>query len=151
MMWPGGIFEYEGVTPTFAQNFNESIPWEERIDTLISWFIHPIHPINFGILYIEEPDYHGHMIGIKGPEFDDILGKLDNILMNADSEFAAFNGYDNEAIEMHPFFFANGPAFMPKCKLEPFNILDYFRCFCKILDLHCPVGNGTISHLTKCP
>ena len=30
-------------------------------------------------MYIEEPDYHGHMIGIKGSEFDDILKKLDNI------------------------------------------------------------------------
>ncbi|XP_033178652.1 bis(5'-adenosyl)-triphosphatase enpp4 isoform X3 [Bombus impatiens] len=284
MMWPGGIYEYQGISPTFAQNFNETVPWEERIDTLISWFVHPIHPINFGILYIEEPDYHGHVIGIKGPQFDDILRKLDNItrylhnkieyhglhdlnvvhlsdhgmatvkldriidltkyinssdykfvgtspglhifpnpgkeeiiyqtlkqaalksktfrvfkrdeipkkyhygnntrigpifviaeigyafqnlldnieyykkkfnitgylcLVTSDSEFG-LHGYDNEAIEMHPFFFANGPAFMPKCKLEPFNNLDLFPLFCKILDLQCPIGNGTISHLTKC-
>ncbi|XP_071865323.1 bis(5'-adenosyl)-triphosphatase enpp4 isoform X2 [Bombus fervidus] len=279
MMWPGGIYEYQGISPTFAQNFNETVPWEERIDTLISWFVHPIHPINFGILYIEEPDYHGHVIGIKGPQFDDILRKLDNITrylhnkikchglhdlnvvhlsdhgmatvkldriidltkyinssdykfvgtspglhifpnpgkeemiyqtlkqaalklktfrvfkrdeipkkyhygnntrvgpifviaeigyafqnlldnieyykkkfnitVTSDSEFG-LHGYDNEAIEMHPFFFANGPAFMPKCKLEPFNNLDLFPLFCKILDLQCPIGNGTISHLTKC-
>ncbi|OAD61524.1 Ectonucleotide pyrophosphatase/phosphodiesterase family member 5 [Eufriesea mexicana] len=79
MMWPGCAYEYQGITPTFSQNFLISMPWEERIDTLISWFVHPIHPINFGILYFEEPDYHGHGIGIKGPEFDDILRKLDNI------------------------------------------------------------------------
>lgn len=40
------------------------------MDTLISWFLHPIHPINFEILYIEEPDYHAHVIGIKGPQCD---------------------------------------------------------------------------------
>ncbi|XP_034173921.2 bis(5'-adenosyl)-triphosphatase enpp4 isoform X1 [Osmia lignaria lignaria] len=279
MMWPGGIYEYHGITPTFAQNFNETISWEERIDTLVSWFVHPIHPINFGILYIEEPDYHGHIVGINGPEFDNILRKLDNltkylhdkieyhglhdlnivhlsdhgmapvkidriidltkyinssdykfvgtspglhifpnpgkediiyqslkqaatktmtfrvykreeipkkyhygnntrvgsifviaevgyafqnlldtieyykkkfnITVNGDSEFG-LHGYDNEAVEMHPFFFAKGPAFMPKCKLEPFNNLDLFPLFCKILDLECPTVNGTLSHLTKC-
>lgn len=278
MMWPGSIYEYQGISPTFSQNFNGSIPWEERIDTLISWFVHPEHPINLGILYIEEPDYHGHMIGINSTEFDDILRKLDNItrylhnkieyynlhdlnvvhlsdhgmatvkldriidltkyvnssdykfvgtppgyhifphpgkedavyqalkqatktekfkvykrdeipkkyhygnntrvgaifviadvgyafqtlfdtieyykktfniIVNDDSEFG-LHGYDNEAIEMHPFFFAQGPAFKSYCKLEPFSNLDLYPLFCKVLDLHCPTGNGTIVDLTKC-
>ncbi|KOC69989.1 Ectonucleotide pyrophosphatase/phosphodiesterase family member 4 [Habropoda laboriosa] len=266
MMWPGCIFEYQGTKPTFAQSFNETISWEERIDTLISWFVHPIRPINFGILYIEEPDYHGHVIGIKGAEFDDILRKLDNItrylhekieyhglhdlnvihlsdhgmttvkidriidltkyinssdytfvgtspglhifpnpgkeeiiyqtlkqaaektmtfkvykreeipakyhyrnntrvgpifviaevgyafqnlLVNSDSEFG-LHGYDNEATEMHPFFFANGPAFSRRCKLNTFNNVDLFPLFCEILDLHCPKVNGTLSHVTQC-
>jgi len=30
-------------------------------------------------LYIEDPDYHGHVIGINSPEFNEILQKLDNI------------------------------------------------------------------------
>ncbi|KZC09759.1 Ectonucleotide pyrophosphatase/phosphodiesterase family member 5 [Dufourea novaeangliae] len=279
MMWPGGIYEYQGISATFSQIFNETIPWEERIDTLVSWFVHPTHPINFGILYIEEPDYHGHIFGISGPEFDNILRKLDNITkylhykieqhglhdlnivhlsdhgmapvkldriidltkyinssdykfvgtspglhifpnpgkediiyqalkqaaqsqkaftvykreeipqkyhygnntrvgsifviaevgyafqnlletieyykkkfnitVNGDSEFG-LHGYDNAAIEMHPFFFAMGPAFIPKCKLEPFNNIDLFPLFCKILDLECPKVNGTLSHITKC-
>lgn len=45
----------------------------------MSWFVHPTNPINFGILYIEEPDYHGHAIGINTSEFNKILQKLDNI------------------------------------------------------------------------
>ncbi|XP_076297014.1 bis(5'-adenosyl)-triphosphatase enpp4 isoform X1 [Lasioglossum baleicum] len=279
MMWPGGVFEYQGVSPTFSQNFNETIPWEERIDTLISWFVHPIHPINFAVLYIEEPDYHGHIVGINSPVFDNILRKLDNltkylhhkieqhdlhdlnvvhlsdhgmatvkldriidltkyinstdykfvgnspglhifpnpgkedaiyqalkkaatktmtfkvykredipqkyhygnntrvgpifviaevgyafqnlldtiqyykkrfnITVNGDSEFG-LHGYDNAATEMHPFFFAKGPAFIPECKLEPFDNIDLFPLFCKILDVECPLVNGTLSHLTKC-
>ncbi|XP_076174778.1 ectonucleotide pyrophosphatase/phosphodiesterase family member 5 isoform X2 [Ptiloglossa arizonensis] len=279
MMWPGGIYEYQGISPTFSQNFNGTVPWEERIDTLLSWFVHPIHPINFGVLYIEEPDNSGHVIGINSPEFDDILRKLDNITkylhykidqhglhdlnvvhlsdhgmttvkldriidltkytnssdykfvgtspglhifpnpgkeeevyqalkqaaeqtmtfkvykrqeipqkyhygnntrvgpifviaelgyafqnlfdniefykkkfnitVNSDSEFG-LHGYDNAAIEMHPFFFAKGPAFISKCKLEPFNNTDLFPLFCKILDLECPAVNGTLSHVTKC-
>ncbi|XP_078036334.1 bis(5'-adenosyl)-triphosphatase enpp4 isoform X1 [Augochlora pura] len=279
MMWPGGIYEYQGILPTFAHNFNESTPWEERIDTLLSWFTHPKNPINFGILYIEEPDFHGHIYGINGPVFDNILRKLDNITkylhykieqhglhdlnvvhlsdhgmaavkldriidltkyinssdykfvgtspglhifpnpgkedaiyqalkqaaektmtfkvykreeipqkyhygnntrvgpifviaevgyafqnlletieyykktynitVNSESEFG-LHGYDNAAQEMHPFFFAKGPAFIPKCKLEPFNNIDLFPLFCKILDVECPAVNGTLSHVTKC-
>ncbi|GAB1867832.1 Ectonucleotide pyrophosphatase/phosphodiesterase family member 4 [Camponotus japonicus] len=79
MMWPGSAFEYQGTSPTFAQPFNDSISWKDRVDTLISWFVHPTNPINFGILYIEEPDYHGHTAGINSPEFNEILKKLDNI------------------------------------------------------------------------
>ncbi|XP_011169076.1 ectonucleotide pyrophosphatase/phosphodiesterase family member 5 [Solenopsis invicta] len=280
MMWPGSVFEYQGTSPTFAQTFNDTIPWEKRIDELLSWFVHPTKPINLGILYIEDPDYHGHAVGINSPEFNDILRKLDNITkymhdkidhygltedlnmihlsdhgmasvtmeriinltnyINASDytfvgtspglhifphsgkeeiiyqklKFAAeqtktfkvykredipkkyhygnntrvgpifviaevgyafqnlydaiefykqkFNitvnnqtefglhGYNNEAKEMHPFFFANGPAFIPRCKLEPFNNTDLFPLFCEILHLKCPKVNGTLSHLTKC-
>lgn len=70
-------------------------------------------------------------------------------LVNNQTEFG-LHGYDNEAMEMHPFFFANGPAFISGCKLEPFNNTDLFPLFCKILDLDCPMVNGTLSHLTKC-
>lgn len=279
MMWPGSVFEYQGTSPTFAQPFNDTIPWKDRVDTLMSWFVHPTNPINLGILYIEEPDYHGHALGINSPEFNEILKKLDNITrymhdkiddygltdlnvihlsdhgmasvtmeriinltnyinasdytfvgtspglhifpisgkeefiyqklklaaeqtktfkvykredipkkyhygnntrigpifviaevgyafqnlytaieyykekfnitVNNQTEFG-LHGYNNEAMEMHPFFFANGPAFIPGCKLEPFNNTDLFPLFCKILDLNCPIVNGTLSHITKC-
>lgn len=62
MMWSGDIYKYQGITPIFAQNFNETVPWEGRTDILISWFVHPIYTINFGILYNEEPNYHGHVM-----------------------------------------------------------------------------------------
>ena len=70
-------------------------------------------------------------------------------LVDNRTEFG-LHGYNNEAKEMHPFFFANGPAFMPKCKLEPFNNTDLFPLFCEILNLKCPIVNGTLSHITKC-
>lgn len=74
---------------------------------------------------------------------------LCTLLVNNQTEFG-LHGYNNEAMEMHPFFFANGPAFIPGCKLEPFNNTDLFPLFCKILELNCPIVNGTLSHLTKC-
>lgn len=279
MMWPGSIFEYHGITPTFAKAFNGSTSWEERIDTLISWFLHPTNPINLGMLYIEEPDYHGHAIGINNVPFNKILNKLDrftkylhlqlekhgledvnvihlsdhgmasvtldriidlnkyinssdyicvrttpslhiypnagkeeliyqslklaaektktfkvyrkheipekyhyrdnkrvgpifvianvgyafqylydtieyykkkfNITVDSTSEFGV-HGYDNEAIEMHPTFFAKGPAFVPGCKLKSFKNTDLFPLFCKVLDIKCPQTNGSLANVSEC-
>ncbi|XP_024938415.1 bis(5'-adenosyl)-triphosphatase enpp4 isoform X2 [Cephus cinctus] len=279
MMWPGSAFEYQNTTPKYAQVFNETIPFENRVDTLLSWFKHPNTPINFGVLYIEEPDATGHAIGINGPVFNNVLEKLDNLtryihrkldeyhlndvnvihlsdhgmanvamdriinltnyvnysdfkmagtasgmqifpnpgkydsvyrgllqavhdiphfrvykkeeipkkyhygnntrigplfviadvgyafekLYNAipfyedkfnfiatnASEFG-MHGYDNEDEEMHPMFFAMGPAFVPRCKLEPFDNVDLVPLFCEILELNCPRNNGTLGKLTKC-
>lgn len=49
------------------------------MDKLISWFTHPTTPINLGVLYIEEPDTHGHSLGINSPSFNKILQKLDSL------------------------------------------------------------------------
>ncbi|XP_047342864.1 ectonucleotide pyrophosphatase/phosphodiesterase family member 5-like isoform X1 [Vespa velutina] len=279
MMWPGSIFEYGGITPTYGQAFNETVNWEKRVDTLISWFVDPTMPINLGILYIEEPDYHGHFIGINNYSFNKILEKLDeitkylhikleqyglndvnvihlsdhgmatvtldriidlnkyinstdytfvgtspglhiypnrgkeqliyqnlklaaeetmnfkvyrkheipekyhygnnkrvgpifvianvgyafqnlndtiqfykkkfNITVDSTSEFG-LHGYDNGAREMHPIFFAKGPAFVPGCKLEPFKNTDLFPLFCKILDIKCPKTNGSLTNISRC-
>ncbi|KAL2725018.1 bis(5'-adenosyl)-triphosphatase enpp4-like isoform X1 [Vespula squamosa] len=279
MMWPGSIFEYGGTTPAYAQAFNDTVNWEERVDTLISWFVHPTMPINLGILYLEEPDYHGHFIGINNYSFNKILEKLDqitkylhikleqhglndvnvihlsdhgmatvtmdriidlnkyinstdytfvgtspglhiypnpgkeeliyqnlksaaeetmnfkvyrkheisqkyhygnnkrvgpifvianvgyafqnlnntiqcykkkfNITVNSTSEFG-LHGYDNGAKEMHPIFFAKGPAFVPGCKLKPFKNTDLFPLFCKILNIKCPKTNGSLTDISRC-
>ncbi|XP_066603258.1 ectonucleotide pyrophosphatase/phosphodiesterase family member 5-like isoform X2 [Prorops nasuta] len=279
MMWPGCTFEYEGIVPTFSKKFNSRVSLTKRVDTLISWFTHPVSPINLGILYIEEPDNHGHAIGIYDPKFNEILTKLDNLTeylhkklesyeledvnviylsdhgmstvsMNTiinltkyinESDYVWFglatarhiypnhgkeeliyknlkaaanqtrqfqvykkeeiperfrysdnprigpifivaelghvfndfyheidyykkhwnitvtnttefglHGYSNDVKDMHPFFFAKGPAFISECKVEPFNNTDLFPLFCKILELDCPVVNGTYSSLSKC-
>lgn len=71
------------------------------------------------------------------------------IIVNNQTEFG-LHGYDNEDAEMYPFFFANGPAFIPGCKLDPFNNTDLFPLFCQLLDLKCPTVNGTLSHVIKC-
>lgn len=41
--------------------------WNDRVDTALSWFVHPKTPTNLVMLYIEEPDTMGHMYG---PESD---------------------------------------------------------------------------------
>lgn len=46
---------------------------------MISWFKDPVKPINFGVLYIEEPDFHGHGVGIHSPAFYHVLADLDKL------------------------------------------------------------------------
>ncbi|KAL7298220.1 hypothetical protein TKK_0009211 [Trichogramma kaykai] len=79
MMWPGSAFEYHKKNATFRVPFNTTVPWKSRVDEVISWFKHAAEPINFGMMYIEEPDFHGHGIGINGARFDEVLLKLDEI------------------------------------------------------------------------
>ncbi|KAK0164258.1 hypothetical protein PV328_002905 [Microctonus aethiopoides] len=78
MMWPGGEFEYNGINATFADPLNISMTWQARADRVLSWFLDPNEPINFAILYIEEPDFHAHGLGTQHPRVNDVLMKLDN-------------------------------------------------------------------------
>lgn len=61
------------------QDYESSIPWKDRVNTVISWFNDPVKPINFGLLYIEEPDAHGHAMGIHATAFNNVLADLDKL------------------------------------------------------------------------
>lgn len=63
--------------PTFTQKLDLDINFEKRIDTVISWFTHPKTPANLVMLYLEEPDLHGHAFGIDSPEVRQQVKKLD--------------------------------------------------------------------------
>lgn len=67
MMWTGSDFEYDGINCTFTAKFNEKVKWEERVDTALSWFTDKKTPANLVMLYIEEPDSHGHIYGPDSP------------------------------------------------------------------------------------
>lgn len=70
-------------------------------------------------------------------------------LVNESSEFGV-HGYDNDVPEMRPFFFGVGPAFVPRCRVPPFENVDLFPLFCDILNLQCPASNGTLENLKWC-
>lgn len=69
MMWPGGEFAYTvgKVNATFAQPLAD-IPWEKRIDTVISWFKHKDTPANFVMMYLDEPDSQEHAFSPESNE-----------------------------------------------------------------------------------
>jgi hypothetical protein len=44
---------YQNTTLTFSQNFNTSVPFFDRVDTVLSWILHPQTPANLVFLYLE--------------------------------------------------------------------------------------------------
>uniref|UniRef100_A0A915IQ98 Bis(5'-adenosyl)-triphosphatase n=1 Tax=Romanomermis culicivorax TaxID=13658 RepID=A0A915IQ98_ROMCU len=80
MMWVGcDVPINHKPTPLHWVSWDGNLDWAARIDALISWFKNPKRPINFGLLYIEEPDETGHQYGPDSPELVQMLWKLDQL------------------------------------------------------------------------
>lgn len=85
IFWPGS--DVTDLHPTYFFKYNNSMPFKQRVKKLIEWFTQHDHPINFGLLYFNEPDFTGHEFGplmpetaIKITELDTILGYLLSLL-----------------------------------------------------------------------
>lgn len=89
-MWPGNEFNYTGRRPTFQQAWTESVSWQKRIDTALSWFQHPSTPANLVMAYFEEPDSHGHAFGPDSPQNLETLRMMDQITQYLISRFDSF-------------------------------------------------------------
>lgn len=61
MMWPGSGFAYENTSCTFTHAFDMNVTMTERVDIAIDWFKHEQTPANLVMLYIEQPDFLGHV------------------------------------------------------------------------------------------
>jgi len=80
MMWAGDQFEYRNVTPTFYQEYNESMPWNDRVDTTMDWLTHERTPINLLYMYFEQPDAASHKFGVNSPNVTDQLARVDHTI-----------------------------------------------------------------------
>ena len=119
VLWPAGIGKVKCVGPDYiipnANCFNESIPFEERVDYLMKWFTDENDPANLGLLYMHEPDVIAHAYGpdseevkneIRGPlnsalgylkkklEEADLLDST-NIILTSDHGFTNFDKFIN--------------------------------------------------------
>lgn len=74
--WVGS--EVPVMRPTFWEKYNVSYPWNDRVDKVVSWFEE--EGINFGTLYIDEPDHSGHQYGPSGMEMAEVLKRVDDLL-----------------------------------------------------------------------
>ena len=71
MFW-GSDARVKGFIPTHHVPFNNSIPFRNRTDMIISWFTDE-NPINLGLLYFTEPDHTGHT---HGPDSKEVIQKI---------------------------------------------------------------------------
>ncbi|KAF6364359.1 ectonucleotide pyrophosphatase/phosphodiesterase 3 [Rhinolophus ferrumequinum] len=72
--WPGSEVAINGSRPTIYVPYNSSVPYEERISTLLKWLDLPkAERPSFYTLYVEQPDSAGHK---SGPVSADVLQAL---------------------------------------------------------------------------
>lgn len=80
MFWPGSEVAIDGHRPFLFKEYNASLPNKTRIDTVIGWFMDTDNPINLGLLYFEEPDEKGHVLGSDDPQMMELIEALDGII-----------------------------------------------------------------------
>ncbi|NWX87652.1 ENPP5 phosphodiesterase, partial [Nothoprocta ornata] len=78
-MWPGTDVKIHGLLPTHYMPYNESVSFEDRVARLIAWFTSK-EPINLGLLYWEQPDEMGHILGPENPLMGPIISDIDKKL-----------------------------------------------------------------------
>ena len=79
--WVGSESEIKGVRPTYWKRYDHDFPYEQRIDSVISWLQKPAELRPHLILwYIDEPDGTGHKSGPDSKEMKDKIVELDFLI-----------------------------------------------------------------------
>ncbi|GAB6029723.1 Bis(5'-adenosyl)-triphosphatase enpp4, variant 2 [Chamberlinius hualienensis] len=79
MMWPGTNAWIKNQTCDAFHDYDDSISWFWRVDTVINWFLDPARPVNVVYLYFEEPDSTAHTYGPDSEEVIEQIQRADNI------------------------------------------------------------------------
>lgn len=80
IFWPGSETDFNGMHPHKVLSYNPDMHYVDRINRIISWFTAESDPINLGLLYFEEPDLTGHIVGPDAEEIADQIVQLDKVL-----------------------------------------------------------------------
>ncbi|KAK4791014.1 hypothetical protein SAY86_031427 [Trapa natans] len=81
--WPGSEVNKGPWTcpEEFCKFYNRSVQFEERVDTVLSYFDLPLDQIPvFMILYFEDPDHQGHNVGPDDPEITEAITHIDHMI-----------------------------------------------------------------------
>lgn len=66
----------------YCMNYNGSVPFEDRVDTILSYFDLPNDddiPV-FMTLYFEDPDHQGHQVGPDDPLITEAVVRIDSMI-----------------------------------------------------------------------
>lgn len=79
--WVGSTAPVGGVYPGITKWYNESVPFEDRVDSVAAWFSLPeeTRP-GLILLYFHEPDMTGHNFGPRSPETELKVKEIDALL-----------------------------------------------------------------------
>jgi predicted AlkP superfamily pyrophosphatase or phosphodiesterase len=81
--WPGsevkkGSWDCPG---KYCRQYNGSVPFEERVDTILGYFDLPADEMpQLVTLYVEDPDAHGHQVGPDDPAITEAVMHIDEMM-----------------------------------------------------------------------
>lgn len=81
--WPGSEVRKGSwdCPPRYCQHYDGSVPFEQRVDTVLGYFDLPADEIPvFITLYFEDPDYQGHQVGPDDPQITAAVARIDQML-----------------------------------------------------------------------
>lgn len=121
--WVGSEAEIEGIRPGIWKKFNSSVPYTDRMDSVLAWLKLPAGKGPELITwYIEEPDGVGHKFGPESEETKKMVQQLDSIVglfISRVSEIPGKTGIDIIITSDHG---------MGEIKNEKWiNLYDYFK------------------------
>ncbi|KAK7011297.1 ectonucleotide pyrophosphatase/phosphodiesterase family member 5-like isoform X2, partial [Biomphalaria glabrata] len=76
--WPGSETELQGKRATQWRKYNSSIPFEQRVTTVVQWLADD--NFDLALLYFNEPDSTGHAYGPDSQPVVETIEKMDSIL-----------------------------------------------------------------------
>lgn len=79
--WVGSEAAIQGIRPTYWKKYDHKFPYEQRIDSVISWLQKPedVRP-HLVLWYMDEPDHTGHYTGPESEELDSVIMHLDKLV-----------------------------------------------------------------------
>ncbi|HQR88841.1 MAG: alkaline phosphatase family protein [Caulobacter sp. 32-67-35] len=81
MFWPGSEAEIAGVRPSRWMVFNQAMPSNDRVDTLLAWLDDPKGPeLRLATLYFDVVDTQGHHYGPGSPEARAAVAEVDRAM-----------------------------------------------------------------------
>ncbi|KAF3628980.1 ectonucleotide pyrophosphatase/phosphodiesterase family member 1 [Capsicum chacoense] len=81
--WPGSEVNKGSWTcpQSLCQRYNGSVPFEERVHTVLKYFDLPNDEIpSFMTLYFEDPDHQGHKVGPDDPQITEAVARVDGMI-----------------------------------------------------------------------
>ena len=79
--WVGSEAPVKGKHATYWKMYDESIAYEERIDTVVKWLSYsPEKRPGLVTLYFDEPDAIGHDFGPVSPQTEEVVERLDSLI-----------------------------------------------------------------------
>ncbi|XP_047947153.1 venom phosphodiesterase-like [Salvia hispanica] len=81
--WPGSevVKGSWNCSNEYCMIYNSSVPYEDRVDTVLKYFDLNISEIpSFMTLYFEDPDHQGHKVGSDDPKITEAISRVDNMI-----------------------------------------------------------------------